>query len=348
MPRTGTDQLWRILPPSATDLERDVCAVAPFDHVLGPFVPKINTAKHVTGERLFDETGEPVVDEYGNLIFAEPPIYPADDWLPWLHLEYGISDLAPYLPDPRELLVEGLAFNRERGTAAGMKRAMRWLGYENAGVREREHNRASIHFAEYQILLGEVPVTVEELCTILRVARIAQPVRGRLRRVLHGWDRSHFVLDESRWGARLDHYSGVRVNSLVDCLDPHHGPLWASFGRQLDFTPDTPVSGEITILADYYRENRYNREVGRKGWPHLDYDYPGSFYPRTAVVGEGRASTRTLDAERRPTWANQLWQQSEWGLNGTVGSGYTRTYELFVTESGEPVVDETGDPIAFI
>jgi hypothetical protein len=133
--------------------------------------------------------------------------------------------LSELLPDLRDRINGGMELHRIHGTPAAMKLVMRWL---NLRVNVIEEDAPTIHFPEYQLELDRFPADAE-VCRIARSARFAQPVRGRLRRLINGWNVGRFILDGSQWGDILSDYSGVPVDDLVDC----HGrtQMKASFRR---------------------------------------------------------------------------------------------------------------------
>ncbi|MBF5003367.1 phage tail protein [Diaphorobacter caeni] len=60
----------------------------------------------------------------------EPAAMQANDSvLPWVAQQWQISRFDRYFDDTRELIAQGLPWLRERGTAAGVRRVLSWLGY---------------------------------------------------------------------------------------------------------------------------------------------------------------------------------------------------------------------------
>ena len=53
---------------------------------------------------------------------------PTDPLLPWLIWEYGLGELLPYLPEPRQAIAEGILWQRLRGTPAALSTALSWIG----------------------------------------------------------------------------------------------------------------------------------------------------------------------------------------------------------------------------
>ena len=67
----------------------------------------------------------------------EPAAMQANDTvLPWIAQQWQISRFDRYFDDTRELIAQGLPWLRERGTAAGVRRVLSWLGYTSVTLDE--------------------------------------------------------------------------------------------------------------------------------------------------------------------------------------------------------------------
>ncbi|MDU7589781.1 MAG: phage tail protein, partial [Acidovorax sp.] len=131
---------------------------------------------------------------------------PSDPLLPWLIWEYGLGELLPYLPEPRQAIAEGILWQRLRGTPAALSTALAWIGMRA----EVEQEPPGVHFAEFQLDPGEVLDNDQAIANLIAIARLSAPARSRLSRIYHGWDLRRLVLDESRLGeALLSDHSGV-------------------------------------------------------------------------------------------------------------------------------------------
>jgi len=289
MARTGTDSLVNILPHNSTKLERDVLRVAPFDNVLEPaFVA-------ITGGR-------------GNLVgtprhaFGSEFVAPANDYTltdllgnvaPWLCIEYGVDQFAEFLPDPIERLAKGLTLQGLIGTPAGMALAMELLGLAVTIV---EEDAPTIHFPEYQIRLDAIPVdTLAGIQRILRLARIMQPVRSRLRRLICGWDQPRLLLDNSPFGSLLSDYSGLYLDKVMPPAPGQRTDLRISFARHRA----TCCSGVVVLAAhEYHKDNLHQTRILPKGWPLMDGDYLRNFYdPADTASGGYKSRVDFLFAE---------------------------------------------------
>lgn len=131
---------------------------------------------------------------------------PSEPLLPWLIWEYGLGELLPYLPQPRQAIAEGILWQRLRGTPAALATALSWIGMR-ATV---EQEPPGVHFAEFQLDPGQVLDSDTAIANLIAIARLSAPARSRLSRIYHGHDLRRVVLDESRLGeALLSDHSGV-------------------------------------------------------------------------------------------------------------------------------------------
>lgn len=184
-----------LLPPNATQLERDFSRATSFLERIGPPVPTIRTAKRV------------------NI---------PDSVVPWLIYEYGLGELLPYLSDQRRAIAEGVLWQRIRGTPGSLKVALRWIGLD-AFLEESE--AGTLRWAEYQLGLERAPNGLTQIGRLVGIARISQPVRSRLFRVYGGYDHRRFRLDDHQLsgGSWLCDDTGVYLQE---------GWPQLSFGRQ--------------------------------------------------------------------------------------------------------------------
>ena len=158
---------------------------------------------------------------------------PSDPLLPWLIWEYGLGELLPYLPEPRQAISEGILWQRLRGTPAALTTALAWIG-ASATI---EQEPPGVHFAEFQLDPGQVLDSDTAIAHLIAIARLSAPARSRLSRIYHGWDLRRFVLDDSGLGEAL--------------LSDHSGVFWTdgltklSFGRVRKFA-HPPLAIELT------------------------------------------------------------------------------------------------------
>ena len=167
-------------------------------------------------------------------------VAPTDPLLPWLIWEYGLGELLPYLPEPRQAIAEGILWQRLRGTPAALTTALAWIG-ASATI---EQEPPGVHFAEFQLDPGQVLDSDTAIAHLIAIARLSAPARSRLSRLYHGYDLRRMVLDESRLGESL--------------LSDHSGVFWTdgqtklSFGRVRKFA-HPPLAIELTPAREAVR-----------------------------------------------------------------------------------------------
>ena len=202
--------LYDLLPPNSTQLERDLSRAVSFLPKLQGGPPTIRTAKRRN--------------------------IPASV-LPWLVYEYGLGEISAYLQDLNELIDQGIAWQRIRGTPASIVQAIGWLGLTPA-IDETE--AGSYRWSEFQIGLPEAApdATVQD---VIYLAGVSSPVRSRLNRVFAVYDFRPFILDDSllSGGAILSDHSGTRPEWA--------GGVQVSFGRVYsdELVADTAVAAAI-------------------------------------------------------------------------------------------------------
>lgn len=180
-----TASRYDLLPPNATQLERDFSRATSGLQRVGPPVPTIRTAKR---------TNIP------------------DSVVPWLIFEYGLGEILPYLGNnQRRAIAEGVLWQRIRGTPEAVRIALSWINV--TGLVE-ESEGGSARWAEYQLGLSAGTTGEQIINDIVGVTRISSPVRSRLQRIYAVYDFRRFVLDNSLLsdGGMLSDHSGVRPN----------------------------------------------------------------------------------------------------------------------------------------
>lgn len=133
---------------------------------------------------------------------------------PWKAAELGIAEFSPYFETTQALLAAGLPWLFKRGTAAGVRLALGWLGFDGVVI---EEDGPYLH-----INLGRV-ATAEELAAVRHVVLATLPAHVRFYRVFFENDQRPIWLDR---GPPLD--VGLLDNdSGIDSEGPK-----ASFGAR--------------------------------------------------------------------------------------------------------------------
>ena len=169
--------LYDLLPPNSTQLERDLSRAVSFIPKLERGARRIRTAKRV-----------------------DIP----DDVLPWLIYEYGLGDISGYHPDLLTAIIEGIAWQRIRGTPASILTAIGWLGYVPEIDEEEERNSGL--WANYHLGFAPQPPVEDDLSHVYFLATQSNPARTKTQRIFSNWD---FRL--LRWDQHLDSWDGGRM-----------------------------------------------------------------------------------------------------------------------------------------
>ncbi|MGB1197043.1 MAG: phage tail protein [Synechococcus sp.] len=193
-----------LLPSNATRLERDLSRSSDVLPTLGPGTQLIRTAKRI------------------NI---------PDDVVPWLIYEYGLGEITPYVPDLRQALVEGVQWQRVRGTRRAVDIGLGWIGFA-AEIEESE--AATIRWAQFQLGLNQAPNGLGAIDSVVGITRLSSPVRSQLFRVYGGYDYRRF---------RLDDHMLSEGSWLCDHTGTYPRPDWPqlSFGRQFHGTGDISI-----------------------------------------------------------------------------------------------------------
>lgn len=172
--------------------------------------------------RLFGETIDPrraLGTGYENVYFAGEVVPP--QFVPWLIWQLGLAELTPYVPSIGQLISEGVAWQRVRGTPSAIGLSLSWLGY-TATLHEAASRRKKWH--RFQIELDRVrDADLPDLARIYGVVSLSPPARSRFTRGFKGYDIRAGETSYQRTGGSLtsDH-SGVYI--------PGVDAKW-SFGR---------------------------------------------------------------------------------------------------------------------
>lgn len=208
---------------------------------------------------------------------------PPASFLPYLVWEYGLGELQPYVPNLFELIREGIAWQRVRGTPAAVRRGVGWLGYtislEEAATRWRWWN----HF---QLELDRVRDDELDLISIDGVARLSVPLRSDFWRGFHGYDVRALEGDENRFDETMwDDDSGVVI--------PGAAAKW-SFGRPIYIVHDM-AQAELEALGVWMEPI----EGDDLTWG----DFPWGDFPWSADGALARSSSMLQATGPGPAWA---------------------------------------------
>jgi hypothetical protein len=181
-------------------------------------------------ESALDLTGADIADRIAQGIDAVPGwkiVNPQPALAPWLVYEYGLGALSPFVPNLYDLLGDGIAWERLRGTHAGMARGLGFVGYSAELVDPPARRLA---WADYQLTLDRVRDGAADLARIDGIARLSQPARSHFRRGVHGYD---VPAAEASWTRLSGSILGDDSGRHVEATGGTAGPKW-SFGRNHD------------------------------------------------------------------------------------------------------------------
>ncbi|WP_265030283.1 phage tail protein [Wolbachia endosymbiont (group A) of Philonthus cognatus] len=202
-----------------------------------------------------------------------------EETLPWIIEEYGLEEILRWVKDRRKAIVEGVKFQRLRGTPASLKIALKWASIEDITIIEEPPGK---HFFELQIGIRDVPNDFF-VDAVVELTKLSLPARSRLMRIFNDYyNAQRFTLDESLFGDLLSDYSGVKIEK--------DGPV-LSFGRVNFFRSSGPV---IRIIENYLRDH-YERALSNDIY-RLD----------VAILGETEPHTKNYNGiyERNHLWYN--------------------------------------------
>ncbi|MDX5526946.1 MAG: phage tail protein [Wolbachia endosymbiont of Andrena nigroaenea] len=202
-----------------------------------------------------------------------------DEILQWIIEEYGLEEILRWVKNKRRAIVEGVKFQRLRGTPASLKIALKWANIEDITIIEEPPGK---HFFELQVGIRDVPNDFF-VDAVVELAKLSLPARSRLMRIFNDYyNAQRFILDESLFGDLLSDYSGVKIEK--------DGPV-LSFGRVNFFMSHGPV---IRIVENYLRDH-YERALSNDIY-RLD----------VAILGETEPHTKNYNGiyERNHVWYN--------------------------------------------
>ncbi|WP_264736098.1 MULTISPECIES: phage tail protein [unclassified Wolbachia] len=202
-----------------------------------------------------------------------------EETLPWIIEEYGLEEILRWVKDRRKAVVEGVKFQRLRGTPASLKIALKWANIEDITIIEEPPGK---HFFELQIGIKDVPNDFF-VDAVVELAKLSLPARSRLMRIFNDhYNVDRFILDESLFGSLLSDYSGRKVEK--------DGPV-LSFGRKNAF--------ELKILNPSFKFSTFR--------VHYEQAFSNDVYRLdVAVLGETEPHIKDYQGiyERSHQWYN--------------------------------------------
>jgi len=324
-----TANRYDLLPPNATQLERDFSrAISPLP-TLGPQLNwellGENSAELLSeaGSAMLLETSAPLRKPGG----AVPIIRTAkrtnipDSVVPWLIYEYGLGEILPYLGNnQRRAIAEGVLWQRIRGTREAVRVALSWINI--AGLVE-ESEAGTYRWAEYQLGLSAGTTGEQIITDIVGVTRISSPVRSRLQRIYAVYDFRRFVLDDSLLsdGGMLSDHSGVRPRP--DWPQISYGQIHSAL-----VTADATASGGHTAVISLLVRN-FDRFLLDHSL--IDEEWHTINHPALLTTQEGVSAS----------YLGQTWAPATWGPRVIASDEVA-----FALEAGGALLLEDGEVMA--
>ncbi|KAB2669035.1 phage tail protein [Brucella sp. JSBI001] len=135
--------------------------------------------------------------------------HPIDRVIPYLVAEYGLSEVAEFLPNLRDVIREGIQWQRIIGTPAAIHKSLRWINHDGD---IEEFPATARKWWWFQIHLPFEPTNTQFLRPTTQLVQSSKPLRSEFARLTAGWDVRAFRLNEHRLngGAGLNTWSGTR------------------------------------------------------------------------------------------------------------------------------------------
>ena len=215
-------------------------------------------------------------------------------FMPFLVYEYGLGPISAYHATYADLLAEGVAWQRVRGTPDALDQSLGWIGYDATALIDSYPARR--WWTRYQIAMGELPPDGEEdpiLYDAEYLAGLSDPARSIFFRGFHGYDVRALEWGDLAWGDAIwGDDSGVRM--------PNGETLW-SHGRAYDLTVALTVDQKAALSLTY-------TDGDPVAWDALPWDAPGRSWTEVTdaaalhawLIGRMNAYVGFYDADFAP------------------------------------------------
>ncbi|MEN5278695.1 phage tail protein, partial [Brucella sp. TWI432] len=134
---------------------------------------------------------------------------PPDQIVPYLIAEYGLTEIEDFIANPREILREGILWQRLIGTPAALHRALRWINHDG-DIEEFPATKRKWWW--FQVHLPFEVRSTDFVRPMTQLVKASKPLRSEFARVTSGWDVRAFQLNKHRLNghAFLNDWSGIR------------------------------------------------------------------------------------------------------------------------------------------
>lgn len=228
--------------------------------------------------------------------------HPLDRVVPYLVAEYGLSEVAEYLPNLRDVIREGIQWQRIIGTPAAIHKSLRWINHDGD---IEEFPATARKWWWFQIHLPFEPSNTQFLRPMTRLVTSSKPLRSEFARMTAGWDVRAFRLNEHRLNgdAGLNTWSGtrkepggpvvsIRVNHRKQIVVPTGGRVEVKAIQNVEMVrtvraniPISQPSARFTTMAAVRVEYRNPATVAFQNAPFVHQPF-GAPAPRVQTGSE--------------------------------------------------------------
>ncbi|CAK01645.1 phage tail protein [Bartonella tribocorum] len=212
-------------------------------------------------------------------LITRPP-----SWLPSLIDEYGLQELTPYFSNSYDLIDQGLAWQRLRGSVAAIELGLQWLGL-SAHFTPAWSGRA--WWNSFQLDFDQLPEQ-SSLEAIEAIVDLSKSLRSDFRRSTYGYDVGAIEGDMSHLDdSMLDFESGVRLTARDTLF---------SFGRTTEIN-HTLTKQEGKLIGNWIDD--FDEELS---WNQIDYPWDLANFPWCSVKKHERDILMAEWFQNRPLY----------------------------------------------
>ncbi|GAA5542422.1 phage tail protein [Brucella sp. NBRC 113783] len=134
---------------------------------------------------------------------------PPDSIVPYLVAEYGLNEIAEYMPNLRDLIHEGIQWQRIIGTPAAIHKALQWINHDGD---IEEFAAKATKWWWFQIHLPFEVRNTNFVRPLTHLVKASKPLRSEFARVTAGHDVRAFRFNKHRLNgtAGLNNWSGIK------------------------------------------------------------------------------------------------------------------------------------------
>lgn len=228
--------------------------------------------------------------------------HPIDRVVPYLVAEYGLTEIAEYLPNLRDVIREGIQWQRIIGTPDAVHKALRWINHDGD---IEEFPATALKWWWFQVHLPFEPRNTNFLRPATHLVKASKPLRSEFARLTAGWDVRAFRLNEHRLNgdAGLNTWSGtqkepggpvvsIRVNHRKQVVVPTGGRVEVNEVQHIKMVrtfsarvPTSQLSARFASVAAVRVDYRKRATVAFQNAPFVHQPF-GAPVPRVQTGSE--------------------------------------------------------------